>query len=180
MMFGAVLHDSEVVDYDKYVKSLSRNLREAMETFHVSVSKQLKRHADLYNRKIRGAPVEVGDWVQLANKCECGKRKLADRREDNLYIVAEKNNKIHTFKIWNTLTGPKNTVHCSLIISVNLLPFPDAALADMGDREDQSEKTEASSVNNIADMDMSERTSLWVSELTSGNSQSEPSEHTTF
>jgi hypothetical protein len=103
MMFGTVLQDSEVVDYDEYIKSLTRDLREAMETVQVSATKQLKRHAGLYNREIRGAPVEVGDWVRLVNKGEREKRKLADRWENNLYIVTEKNSDIHRTSLRTSL-----------------------------------------------------------------------------
>jgi hypothetical protein len=70
--------------------------------------------------------VEVGDRVLLANKGERGKRKLADRWENNLYIVTEKNSDI--FKIQNMSTGQEKTVHRSnLIMPVNFLPLPDTA-----------------------------------------------------
>ncbi|KAM9412990.1 uncharacterized protein ACWYII_025051 [Salvelinus alpinus] len=182
MMFGTVLQDSNVVDYDEYVKSLTRDLREAMETVQLSATKQLKRHAGLYNRKIRGAPVEVGDRVLLANKGERGKRKLADRWENNLYIVTEKNSDIHIFKIQNMSTGQEKTVHRNLIMPVNFLPLPDTALEtpNTGDREDPSEEMEDSSMNDIPEMDIGERTSVWVSEQTSEETQSEPSEKETL
>ncbi|XP_055717354.1 uncharacterized protein LOC129810649 [Salvelinus fontinalis] len=181
MMFGTVLQDSNVVDYDEYVKSLTRDLREAMETVQVSATKQLKRHAGLYNRKIRGAPVEVGDRVLLANKGERGKRKLADRWENNLYIVTEKNSDIHIFKIQNMSTGQEKTVHRNLIMPVNFLPLPDTALEtpNTGDREDLSEEMEDSSMNDIPEMDIGERTTVWVSEQTLEETQSEPSEKET-
>ena len=155
----------KVVDYDEYIESLTRDLREAMETVQVSTTKQLKRHAGLYNRKIRGAPVEVSDRVLLANKGELGKRKLADHWENNLYIVKEKNSDIHIFKIQNMSTSLEKTVHRNLIIPVNLLPLPDTSLEtpNTGDSEDQSEEMEASSLNDIPEMDMGERTSVWVS-----------------
>ncbi|XP_042170339.1 uncharacterized protein LOC121844379 [Oncorhynchus tshawytscha] len=131
MMFGTALQDSDVVDYDEYIKSLTRDLREAME-IQVLATKQLKSHAGLYNRKIRGAPVEIGDRVLLANKGERGKRKLADRWENNLKIVTEKNSDVHIFKIQNMSTGQEKTVHRNLIMPVNFLPLPDTALEDGG------------------------------------------------
>lgn len=125
MLFGEVLHDSEVVDYDVFVQSLRRDLQEAMKAAQVSASRQRRRHANLYNRKIRGAPVEVGDCVLLANKGERGRRKLADRWENALYVVAERNSDIHVYKIRNTSTGQEKTVHRNLIMPVNFLPLLD-------------------------------------------------------
>lgn len=58
--------------------------------FCVQTKQQLQRHTDLYNRKVRGASVDVGDRVLLANKGERGKRKLADRWENAIYVVVEK------------------------------------------------------------------------------------------
>jgi hypothetical protein len=125
--------------------------------------------------------VEVGDRVLLANKGERGKRKLADRWENNLYIVTEKNSDIHIFKIQNMSTGQEKTVHRNLIMPVNFLPLPDTALetSNTGDREDPSEEMEDSSMNDIPEMDVGERTSVWVSEQTSEETQSEPSEKET-
>ena len=41
----------------QYVQFLRRSLKEHIETAQASASKQLKRHTELYNRKVRGAPV---------------------------------------------------------------------------------------------------------------------------
>lgn len=79
MAFSAVLDHPEVVNYDQYVHPLRRDLKEAMAIAQTAAVKQLKRHADLYDRRVQGAPVEVGDRVLLANKGERGKRKVVDR-----------------------------------------------------------------------------------------------------
>ena len=84
--------------------------------------KQQERQTELYN--LRGAPVDVGDRVLLANKGERRCRKLADSWESHLYTVVEKQENTHTFKIRNGETGQVKVVHRNLIMPVNFLPVP--------------------------------------------------------
>jgi len=97
MIFEPVLQDEQVANYDAYVQALRCDLAEAMKIVQTAVGKQQKREAEFYNRKLKGAPVDVGDRVLLANKDERGRRKLADRWEGHLYVVTEKNEGVHTF-----------------------------------------------------------------------------------
>lgn len=80
-------------------------------------------------------------------------------------IVTEKNSDIHIFKIQNMSTSQEKTVHHNLIMPVNFLPLPDTALEtpNMGD----SEEMEDSSMNDISEIDIGERTSVRISEQTS-------------
>lgn len=59
IVFGSVNENPEVVDYDQFVQSLRRDLKEAMNTAQASAAKQLKRHADLYDKSQRSTS---GDW----------------------------------------------------------------------------------------------------------------------
>ncbi|CAL9682032.1 unnamed protein product [Knipowitschia caucasica] len=105
-------------------------MREAMAVAQSTATKQLQRHTDLYNKKVRGAPVEVEDRVLLANKGERGKRKLADRWENTVYVVVEKNDESHTFKIQNPISGQIKVVHRNLIMPVNFLPLMETESGD--------------------------------------------------
>lgn len=75
----------------------------------------------LYNKKLKCAPVNICDRILLANKGECGKRKIADKSEGRIYIVTGMNNEVHTFRIRNSVTGDEQ-VH-NLIMPVNFLPL---------------------------------------------------------
>lgn len=93
IIFSSVLDDPEIADNDRYIQSL-----EAMGIAQTMATKQLQRHTELYNLKVRGSPVEVDDRVLLANKGVRGKRKLADRWGNVIYVVVVKNDQSHTFK----------------------------------------------------------------------------------
>ncbi|KAK7915752.1 hypothetical protein WMY93_011513 [Mugilogobius chulae] len=173
VMFGSVLNDPEVVDYDRYVASLRKDMRDAMAVAQSMATKQLQRHSDLYNRKVRGAPVEVDDRVLLANKGERGKRKLADRWENTVYVVIEKNDQCHTFKIQNPTSGQTKVVHRNLIMPVNFLPLADS---DLNVQEPDVVSTVSSSVDlsvdksaatDVSSESVEFRTRVWVSELPS-------------
>ena len=59
MMFQSVLMDEQVVDYDGYVQYLRRDLAEAIRIAQISTTKQQEKQTELYNRKVRGAPVGI-------------------------------------------------------------------------------------------------------------------------
>ena len=183
LAFSSVLNVPEVVSYDEYVQSLRQSLKEAMGVAQASASKQLRRHAELYNRRVRGAPVEVGDRVLLANKGERGKRKLADRWEDATYLVISVNVDSHTFKIQHDSTGDVKTVHRNLITPVSFLPLPDAVSGDDQDFSvsSASNRSREARDNACVDDDMSTdaaeyRTKVWVSQLPSEGSSDQGGE----
>lgn len=171
VVFGSVLSDPEVVDYDQYVESLRKNMREAMVVAQSTATKQLQRHTELYNKKVRGAAVEVDDRVLLANKGERGKRKLADRWDNTVFVVLEKNDESHTFKIQNPTNGQIKVVHRNLIMPVNFLPLPD--LEPLEPEEDvlslvsTSVDLSKSAVTEASAESAEFRTRIWVSELPS-------------
>ncbi len=81
MMFDSALLDDQVVDYNQYMQSFREDLSQDMKLAQHSTSKQHQRQANLYNKKIKGAPVKVGDRVLLANKESVAREKLLiDRR----------------------------------------------------------------------------------------------------
>lgn len=172
VIFGSVLDDPEVVDYDRYIESLRRDMREAMYVAQTVATKQLQRHTNLYNRRVRGAPVDIDDRVLLANKGERGKRKLADRWENTVYVVVEKNEECHTFKIRNPITDQVKVVHRNLIMPVNFLPLPEPDIDAQGEvaASPYSSSLDLSTKRSVVSgvLDSTEfRTRIWVSDLPS-------------
>lgn len=72
LMFKPVLNDSDVVNYDSYVKSLFSCLKSAM-----GIAQRHSSQAQQYNKFVKGTYLSVGDRVLVANEGERGKRKLA-------------------------------------------------------------------------------------------------------
>ncbi|CAI5673998.1 unnamed protein product [Oreochromis niloticus] len=138
VIFGSVIEHQDIMDYDRYVQTLRRDLKEAMDLAQEVARKNLKRHMDLYNRKVQGAPVVIGDHVLLANKKGHGKRKLAVRWESVVYTVFDKNDESHTFKLMDDSTGQVKVVHRNLIMPVNFLPLSGASVQDDGDELSES------------------------------------------
>lgn len=171
IIFSSVLDNPEVMDYDHYVQSLRKDQKEAMTIAQAAATKQLQRHTELYNRKVRGAPVDVGDRVLLANKGERGKRKLADRWENTIYFVVGKNGESNTFKIQHASTGQEKVVHRNLIMPVNFLPLNDSSQDEMDVSFLSSSVELTPGKEGVADASVHSaeyRTRAWVSTLPSG------------
>uniref|UniRef100_A0A3B5QIP4 Gypsy retrotransposon integrase-like protein 1 n=1 Tax=Xiphophorus maculatus TaxID=8083 RepID=A0A3B5QIP4_XIPMA len=166
VMFESVLLDGETADMDKYVQSLGTDLREAMTLAQRHAEKQQLRQAEVYNRKIKGHSLEKGDRVLMANKGERGKRKLADRWKDTVYIVVHKNSELNTYVIRHPVTGRVRTVHRNLIMPVNFLPLPswDDSVTQVSFSNTVSEGGSSDDVV-PGERDSDARTAHWVSSL---------------
>ncbi len=180
LVFGTVLDDPDVVNYDNYVQALRRDMKEAMCVAQASAKKQLKRHADLYNRRVKGGPIDVGDRVLLANKGARGKRKLADLWEDTVYTVVGLNTDSHTYRIQHSGTGFVKTVHRNLIMPVNFLPLPDDYVEGELPENHLSGSESVDSVVAAVSVDATNyRTREWVSQLPSDDADLEDVEEAT-
>lgn len=60
-IFKSALDNPDVEDYDDYIQSLGKDLKDAMDIAQAMATKQLQHHTDLFNRKVHGEPVEVGE-----------------------------------------------------------------------------------------------------------------------
>lgn len=85
------------------------------------------RLAQLYNRKVKGSRIEIGDRVLLANRKERGKKKLADQWESTIYTVVDMNIEMHTYRIRNTVSGQEKVIHRNLLMLANFLPVEDSS-----------------------------------------------------
>ncbi|RXN38043.1 Retrovirus-related Pol polyprotein from transposon 412 [Labeo rohita] len=121
VMFQHVLRDDTVVRYSDFVSRLKCDLGEAAKIAQKHSSTEQARHARIYNRKVKGSPLTVGDRVLLANRGERGKRKIADKWESNLYEVMSVRSPINVYRIRDTETGREKTVHRNLLLPVNFL-----------------------------------------------------------
>ncbi|XP_038551037.1 uncharacterized protein LOC119884795 [Micropterus salmoides] len=90
-------------------------------------AKEQNRHAQLYNKRVKGSKIDIGDRVLLANRKERGKKKLADRWESTLYTVVDMNAETHTYRVRDTITGQEKVIHRNLLMLANFLPVGDSS-----------------------------------------------------
>lgn len=115
ILFRSVLNDPAVISYDKFVETLTKNLKVAFLIAQDHATKEQKRHAALYNHKMKGLDIDVGDQVLLANKTESCKRKVADSWECTAYTFVDKKPATHLYSIRNPATGQEKVVHRNLL-----------------------------------------------------------------
>ncbi|KAJ8361686.1 hypothetical protein AAFF_G00431980 [Aldrovandia affinis] len=117
VMFHHVLEDANVVSHHEFVHHLKRDLSEAAQIAQKNAIGEQNRHAKIYNRKVRGMPLAVGDRVLLANRGERGKRKVADRWDSTPFDVVSVRSTINVYRI--------KDVHRNMLLPVDFLTFPD-------------------------------------------------------
>lgn len=127
VLFRSVLHDPAVTNYDKYVACLTDDLKEAMVIAQDHAAKEKYRQAQLYNKRVKGSKIDIGDRLLMANRKERGKKKLADRWESTIYTVVDMNAATHTYRIRDTITGQEKVIHKNLLMLANFLPVGDSS-----------------------------------------------------
>uniref|UniRef100_A0AAY4A1Q4 Gypsy retrotransposon integrase-like protein 1 n=1 Tax=Denticeps clupeoides TaxID=299321 RepID=A0AAY4A1Q4_9TELE len=170
VMFHNVERDNNHVDYDSFVKRMRDDLKEALLVAQANATDSQRHQAELYNLRIKGCDIEVGDQVLLANKGERGRRKLADKWESTPYIVESKDPRCHVYHVRNTSSGHVKVVHRNLLLQANFLPL------EVGDECSFTSEPEVSQVHSensgrtqsVLDsvIDSAVRTVNWVAEVT--------------
>ena len=109
-----------------YVRGVQNRLKHAFETATKLASKSSSRHKHYYDRKIRGAVVEVGDRVLVRNTSLRGKQKLANKWEDVPYsVVDQPDPDIPVFKVVKEGKGKvTRTLHRNMLLPINFIPLP--------------------------------------------------------
>ncbi len=109
-----------------YVKSLREKMQYAFEVATKNANKATTAHKNVYDRRIRGATVEVGDRVLVRNTGIRGKCKLANKWEDVAYeVVDQPDSDIPVFvvKKEGSHTATR-TLHRNMLLPINFLPLP--------------------------------------------------------
>ncbi|KAJ8333555.1 hypothetical protein SKAU_G00415630 [Synaphobranchus kaupii] len=125
IMFHHVLENPNVVGHHEFVHHLKKDLSEAAWIAQQNAIGEQDRHAKIYNRKVRGMPLAVGDRVLLANRGERGKRKVADRWESTPFDVVSVRSTVNVYRIRDAATGKERVVHRNMLLPVDFLTFPE-------------------------------------------------------
>lgn len=122
VMFQHALANDGVATHSDFVFHLRKDLHEATQTVQKHSLKEQTRHAKLYDCKVKGSPIIVGDRVLLANRGVPGKRKVADRWESTPYEVMSVKPELNVYRVKETVTGRERVVHRNLLLSVSFFP----------------------------------------------------------
>uniref|UniRef100_A0A8B9GYV3 Integrase catalytic domain-containing protein n=1 Tax=Astyanax mexicanus TaxID=7994 RepID=A0A8B9GYV3_ASTMX len=60
VMFSNIARDNDIMDYDRYVKRMKDDLKEALNLAQVTAHASQQRQADLYNKRVKGCDIEEG------------------------------------------------------------------------------------------------------------------------
>lgn len=77
IMFHHVPENDSIVSHHEFVNHLKRDLSEAAQIARQHAEDKQNRHVKIYNRKVKGLPLMVGDRVLLANWGEKGRKKVS-------------------------------------------------------------------------------------------------------
>uniref|UniRef100_A0A8C5H551 Gypsy retrotransposon integrase-like protein 1 n=1 Tax=Gouania willdenowi TaxID=441366 RepID=A0A8C5H551_GOUWI len=121
IMFQHVLQDDKVVSRNEFVTQLRKDLSEASRIAREQSRQEQARHARLYNRRVKGSPLAVGDRVLQANRGEKGKRKLADKWDSAPYDVVSVRPELNVYRIKNVQTGRERVVHRNFLLPIDFL-----------------------------------------------------------
>ena len=100
-----------------YVTQLRRRLRYAHKKAKQVADRQQSRHKELYDRKCRGAALDIGDVVLVKKTAWKGKHKIQDRWESEEYQVIEQPTPgIPVYKVKCIAGGRTRVLHRNLLL----------------------------------------------------------------
>ena len=113
-------------DTNAFVDELQERLRFAYEVATTESYKSADRNKERYDKRIRGATVQVGDRVLVRNLSTRGKQKLANKWEDGVFKVIEQPDvDLPVFVVKSEERQAKSrTLHRNMLYPVNFLPIP--------------------------------------------------------
>ena len=100
-----------------YVSQLRRRLKFAHNKAKQIASKQQARHKGLYDRKCRGATLDVGDLVLVKQTARKGRHKIQDRWEEDEYqVVDQPKPGIPVYVVKSIAGGRPRVLHRNLLL----------------------------------------------------------------
>ena len=125
-----------------YVSQLRRQLKFAHNKAKQVASKQQARHKGLYDRKCRGATLDVGDLVLVKQTVWKGRHKIQDCWEDEEYQVVEQPTPdIPVYMVKSIAGGRPRVLHRNLLLPLQGRLRQEGAAKDDSDSEGEASDT---------------------------------------
>ncbi|XP_071112959.1 uncharacterized protein [Haliotis cracherodii] len=114
----------------KYTKTFQEKLRNAYEIATRQAKQSQSQQKSYYDQSARAAVLDVGDRVLVKVVAFDGRHKLADKWEDDIYIVtSQPNPSIPVYVVEKENGGGrKKTLHRNLLLPIGSLPRPETAI----------------------------------------------------
>lgn len=107
-----------------YIQELKERLLQAYQLATETAKKAKEKQKTLYDLRARAATIEKGDRVLVKRVAFDGKHKLADKWEDDVYLVLDQpNDTIPVYVVQRESgEGRKRTLHRNLLLPIGYLP----------------------------------------------------------
>lgn len=126
VVFGLVDSEEEEQSYGKYIQLLKEKLKYSFELASRSSRKAQNRQKQYYDQKAHAAVLAVGDRVLVKAVYFEGKHKLANRWEEEPYIVVKQPNQgIPVYEVQKEHGhGKVRVLHRNMLLPITSLPLP--------------------------------------------------------
>ncbi|VDI74093.1 Hypothetical predicted protein [Mytilus galloprovincialis] len=114
------MNSQTVLPQSKYIQELRERLVKAYELASKAADRAREKQKTGYDLKARGATLEIGDKVLVKVVAYDGKHKIADRWEDDVYVIIGQPNSdvpVYTVQKENG-EGRRRTLHRNLLLPV--------------------------------------------------------------
>lgn len=121
-----VPEDGERKPYHRYVFELRKRLEESYKLAAQEAEKAQMQQKKNFDLRARAAVLEVGDRVLVRKLAFEGKHKIADKWEDDVYVVgAQPNDDVPVYKVEKENgTGRSRTLHRNHLLPISSIPIP--------------------------------------------------------
>ena len=100
-----------------YVTQLRRRLRFAHKKAKQVAGRQQARHKGLYDRRCKGAALDIGDLVLVKKTAWKGRHKIQDRWESDEYqVIGQPTPGIPVYEVKCIAGGKTRVLHCNLLL----------------------------------------------------------------
>ena len=115
--------------------NIRQNLQAAYQAANEAAKQARFRQSEGYNKKVRGAKIEVGDYVLVKNVGLKGKQKLADKWKSELHIVVKQpNTDIPVYVVRPEDGSREKVLHRNMLLPL-VLPWPEDSTVDNVDND---------------------------------------------
>lgn len=122
LAFGLPVNSTKL-SHSQYVIDLKRRLQQSYQIATSIAQKNADRNKTRFDKRVVDSSLEVGDRVLVRNVKLRGKHKLADRWEDDVYVVVKKAGDLPVYTVKpEGKSGPVRTLHRDLLLPCGFLP----------------------------------------------------------